>query len=675
MWRYVVGFASLACLGACNQLFEIPDVTRSGRVGGRIRGLWDGTDGVALRLQAEGVDKLLTVSTNGEFHFDDLIPVSESYTVTVQNSPVQHTCLVDVAGNGTIENGEDASDVSVACTGPAVSVTISEPTKWSFDPTEETQQISGSLAMQGATFRIDSEKLLSASINGTVVRLGEKTEQLRLPLGSTTVMMQLTANDGLSKTYSLVFDRGNTVLRQAVYGKASNSGTGDRFSYALSSSGNTLAVGAWGEASMATGIDGNQMSEGASASGAVYVFVRNGVAWTQQAYLKASNTGAGDHFGWSVSLDADTLAVGAHQEASVATGINGNQQDNSAANAGAVYVFARNGSIWSQQAYLKGANTGGGDHFGEALSLSGNTLAVGAFREDSVTTGINGNPANEAALDSGAVYVFVRNGTAWSQQAYVKASNTSPGDYFGSAVSLSGSILAVGAPYEDSSSTGIGGDQNNDDALDAGATYVFVRNSNTWTQQKYIKASNSQLNDLFGAGLSLSGETLAVTSAAESSAATGVNGDQANNSAFKAGAVYVFAREGGTWYQQAYLKASNAGMEDLFGISICLDGDTLAIGAAGESSAATGISGNQLDNSAYRAGAAYLFTRSGTNWSQQAYFKASNTKTYHVFGAALSLSGNTLAFGAWGEDSAAAGLDGDQADNSALASGAFYLFY
>src|SRR6185369_603680 len=90
------------------------------------------------------------------------------------------------------------------------------------------------------------------------------------------------------------------------------------------------------------------------------------------AYLKASNTGASDLFGSSVALSADgsTLAVGAYQEASAATGIGGNQTDNSAGSAGAVYVFTRSGTTWSQQAYLKASNTGAGDFFGSSVALS-----------------------------------------------------------------------------------------------------------------------------------------------------------------------------------------------------------------------------------------------------------------------------------------------------------------
>ncbi|MEB2349380.1 MAG: integrin, partial [Comamonadaceae bacterium] len=145
-------------------------------------------------------------------------------------------------------------------------------------------------------------------------------------------------------------------------------------------------------------------------------------------YFKASNTDADDHFGVSLALSADgsTLAVGAYIEDSNATGIDGDQANNSAAYSGAVYIFTRSGSTWSQQAYVKASNTGAFDEFGVSLALSadGSTLAVGAYGEHSNATGIDGDQANYSAANSGAVYVFTRSGSTWSQQAYVKASNT-----------------------------------------------------------------------------------------------------------------------------------------------------------------------------------------------------------------------------------------------------------
>jgi trimeric autotransporter adhesin len=205
----------------------------------------------------------------------------------------------------------------------------------------------------------------------------------------------------------------------------------------------------------------------------VYVFRRSGTEWQQQAYVKASNTGADDGFGISVALDGDTLAVGAHQEDSAATGVNGNQADDSASNSGAVYVFRRSGTEWQQQAYVKASNTGAFHQFGYSVALDGDTFAVGAHQEDSAATGVNGNQADNSAGASGAVYVFRRSGTEWQQQAYVKASNTGTFDLFGVSMALDGDTLAVGAYYEASAATGVNGDQADNNAAQSGAVYIF----------------------------------------------------------------------------------------------------------------------------------------------------------------------------------------------------------
>jgi hypothetical protein len=240
-----------------------------------------------------------------------------------------------------------------------------------------------------------------------------------------------------------------------------------------------LAVGAYAEASAATGVGGNQTSNSALGSGAVYVFRRAAGVWAQEAYVKASNTGLGDVFGSSVALSADgtTLAVGAREEDSAATGVGGNQASNAASRSGAVYVFRHAASEWSQEAYVKASNTGASDRFGTSVALSadGTLLAVGADWEASASTGIGGDQTSNAVPESGAVYVFRRTAGVWAQEAYVKASNTGSFDHFGQSVALSadGSALAVGAPEEDSAATGIGGDQTSNAASDSGAVYLF----------------------------------------------------------------------------------------------------------------------------------------------------------------------------------------------------------
>jgi hypothetical protein len=385
---------------------------------------------------------------------------------------------------------------------------------------------------------------------------------------------------------------------------------------ALSADGRTLVVGAPDEASSATGLNGNQGDTSAPHAGAVYVFSRTGASWVQQAYVKASNTRAYNFFGEHLALSADgsTLAVGAWGEDSSATGVDGNQGDYSAPLSGAVYVYRRAGTIWAQQAYVKASNTEADDRFGESLALNedGSTLAVGAPKEDSSAIGVNGNQADNSFERAGAAYVFIRTGSTWAQQAYVKASNAGAGDAFGWSVALSadGSTLAVGAWGEDSSATGVDGNQSDNAAPNSGAAYVFTRNGAIWTQQAYVKAMYPDAADFFGGQLALSadGNTLAVGAWGEDSSATGVNGNQADNSFGNAGAAYVFIRTGTAWAQRGYLKASNLPGAFGDGVAVSGDGSTVAVGVVGDPSGVPGIN-VQPDLSALNAGAVYVFTR------------------------------------------------------------------
>jgi hypothetical protein len=172
-----------------------------------------------------------------------------------------------------------------------------------------------------------------------------------------------------------------------------------------------VIVGASLEDSNAIGVNGNQADNSASGSGAVYVFTRSGTTWTQQAYLKASNSETGDNFGSSVALSSDAVAVGAFNEDSNATGVNGDQTNNSASGSGAVYVFTRTNGVWSQQAYLKASNTESSDQFGHSVAASGEQVAVGANTEGGVLTGVISGTPSEAgtgngASISGAAYLF-----------------------------------------------------------------------------------------------------------------------------------------------------------------------------------------------------------------------------------------------------------------------------
>ena len=202
------------------------------------------------------------------------------------------------------------------------------------------------------------------------------------------------------------------------------------------------------------------------------------------------------------------------------------------------------------RAYLKTSNAERQDSLGVSVAISddGNTLVATALDEDGMTTGINSNPVPDSDNDTstGAIYVYIYENDNWSEQAYIKSSNTDSNDWFGSRLALSGdgNTLAAGAQLEDSFSRGINGNQQNNEATEAGAVYLFNRTSDTWTQVDYIKSSNSEAFDEFGSSISLShdGSILAIGAQFEDSEAEGVNGNQANNSAFDSGAVYIFRR-------------------------------------------------------------------------------------------------------------------------------------
>lgn len=445
-------------------------------------------------------------------------------------------------------------------------------------------------------------------------------------------------------------------VTQQAYLKSSNSGVADAFGTAVAISGDTMVIGAPAEDGSSTGVNGSQTSESALQSGAAYVFVRSGGTWIQQAYLKASNTGAYDSFGWSVAISGDTIVVGAHQEDSAATTVNGNASDNSASNSGAAYVFKRSGSVWTQQAYLKASNAGAADLFGSAVAVSGDTVVVGANREGSAASGIDGDGSNNGASNSGAAYVFHRDGTSWTQQAYLKSSDSAASAEFGSAVAIDGVRVVVGAPLADGY---------------RGAAYVFSRSLAAWSQQARLTASNAAPDARFGCAVAVSGDTIAAGARGESS---GVPANPADTSAPEAGAAYVFTGSGASWTQQAYLKASNPGAADFFGKSLSLDGDTLVAGAFGEDSAATGVDGNQSSNAASAAGAAYVYSRNATEWFQTGYLKASNSEATDWFGGAVAVSGNTVVAGAARESGGARGVNGIQNGNGALNSGAAYAF-
>lgn len=354
---------------------------------------------------------------------------------------------------------------------------------------------------------------------------------------------------GTAAGAAYVFVRNGDTWSQHAYLKAANVDAHDRFGSSVSISGTTVLVGAPGEDSFSTSINTSASNNGANSAGAAYVFLRNGGSWTQQAYLKPSNTGADDRFGYSVSLSGDSAAVGALDEDGGSIGVNG-AVNNDKANSGAAYVFFRVGTAWSQQAYIKASNPDIGDQFGTAVSINVDTLAVGAPHEDSWAVDVDGDdslngPPGTNGAESGAAYIFKRDGLVWSQEAYVKAQYPKEIDYFGSSLAVSGNALVVGALNESSDVTGINGNgANNYNALDSGAAYVYLRDDVTWTREAYLKATNADAFDYFGNSVAVSGGTIVVGAFREDSVSTGVGGNEEDDSEADSGAVYVFLGEG-----------------------------------------------------------------------------------------------------------------------------------
>ena len=250
------------------------------------------------------------------------------------------------------------------------------------------------------------------------------------------------------------------------------------------------------------------------------------------------------------------MVVGAPEEDSNATGVGGDQNNNNGFSSGAVYAFDSLDGSWTQRAYLKASNTGLSDNFGRSVSLFSEVMVVGAPGEDSNATGVNGDPANNDANDSGAAYVFFRANGIWHQQGYLKASNPEEDDGFGLSVAVTDTggfrySVVVGARDEDSDGT-----PGNNNAFNSGAAYVFSNSDGgNWIPQAYLKASNPgggveafELADGFGSSVGISGDTVVIGAPGEASNATGVNGDQADNSLALAGAAYVFLKTPGNYF-------------------------------------------------------------------------------------------------------------------------------
>ena len=361
----------------------------------------------------------------------------------------------------------------------------------------------------------------------------------------------------------------------------------DFFGYSASLDGDTAIVGA---------VDDDDKGIN---SGAAYIFIRTNNNWIQEAKLLASDGAAEDLFGSSVSLSSDTALIGAVND------------DDNGDQSGSVYVFVRMGSNWTQQAKLLVLDSAAEDQFGYSLSLDGDTALIGAANDD------------DNGVQSGSAYVFTRTGSNWTQEAKLLASDGTINDFFGSSVCVSSSDILIGAHGDD------------DNGNQSGSAYVFTRTGSNWTQQAKLLAPGGAAGDYFGWSVSLSGN----------SAFIGADGD--DDQGESSGSAYVFTRTGSSWTHQAKLLAPNGTAYDSFGWCISLSGDTALIGAPFD------------DDNGDQSGSAYVFTRTGSNWTQQAKLLPSDGTVADRFGWRLSLSNDTALFGVkWDRDN---GIDSGSA--------------
>jgi uncharacterized repeat protein (TIGR01451 family) len=329
---------------------------------------------------------------------------------------------------------------------------------------------------------------------------------------------------------------------------------------------------------------GDVVAYGANLGNRVLISLGNGFQ-----SLTASDGAQGDQFGFSLAIDGDSLAVGAP----TADGPGGED-------AGAVYVFRKREATWVQEAKLTAGDGAPGAQLGFSVALRGDTLAVGAAKD-----GARGSL-------SGAVYVFERAGTTWTQRAKLTGARTRAFDVLGAAVALDGGVLVAGAPFED---RGPGGNQ--------GGVHLFEQRGGTWTETATLTPSGAAAGDELGFAVSIQGDTLA---AGARRADVGGRVD--------AGWVTVFKRDGGVWRESARLTAgASAQAGELFGGAVSLSGARLLVGAS------------QADGS---HGATYLFEETAPGaWTLLERMKPPDDQGPGRFGFAVALSGATVVAGAF----------------------------
>ncbi|HQR36431.1 MAG TPA: putative Ig domain-containing protein, partial [Blastocatellia bacterium] len=423
-----------------------------------------------------------------------------------------------------------------------------------------------------------------------------------------------------------VFKRNGASWSQQKKLTGANSAAYDRFGSSVAISGTTILIGSASDDDNANNVQD---------CGTAYVFVFDGVDWAQQAKLAAADLAANDYFGFSVDISGDLAVIGAY-------GKNGFQ--------GAAYVFARHAAIWTQQQKLAPGDGEAGDWFGGSVSVDGNTIISGAYVGGNINQGaayvyqvyadigqsqkiagdgfaatgesfggaiaISGDTAAISAWNwqnhTGIVRIYTRNANnSWTYSQSISASNGNPGDYFGSSLAIDGNILAVGVPYDHFLGSTY-----------SGSVYVYTRVGATWGQEINFTASDTQVSDHFGASVAVSGNTLLV----------GASGDDLSGPNSNEGSAYVFIRNAnGQWTQQgSKLTALGGNVDDAFGSSVALNGDTALIGSP--SASLFGVTNRGL---------AYVFTRNNGTWNQWNVLYAADGAAHDGFGRAVAMDGNT----------------------------------
>ncbi len=388
---------------------------------------------------------------------------------------------------------------------------------------------------------------------------------------------------GIAATLSAVAFRAPVVTAQGCAPTqltAPGGNANDRFGTSIAVTTDTIVVGAEGRT-----VGPN------SFQGQAFVYRWNGSAWNFEAALTASDGAQGDSFGHSVAISGDTAVIGAYAKT-----VSG------ASSQGVAYVFTRSGTVWTQQAKLVGADGAAGDSFGYSVAIVANTAVCGAYAK-------NAGP-NQF---QGAAYVFTRSGTVWTQQAKLLASDGGTNDFFGTSISLTTDTIAIGANGATVSAKAA-----------QGAVYVFVRSGIIWTQQAKLIASDGLASDYLGASVGISNNTIVAGALYK---AVGPNPFQ--------GAAYIFTRAGTVWSQQAKLVASDGAPFDYFGNAAVVAGDTAIFGAYNQT---VGANANQ--------GVAYAFQRSGTTWTQQSKLLSADGAPGDAFGTSVAIAGSTAVAGA-----------------------------